>query len=212
MSIYDYVPTEEGKLVAWLESYYEQCVANQEELGLSEKSLLDLLAEIEEFKSGYGAIEIIKAQLRAAVTGKNNAKIAVVDRVRALTRGFKADENVTPATLSGLGVLKESTGSALRPIKNLTVQGKDDGVNILKWNRNGNAPGTIFLIEFRASASEPWQYAEPTTKTKFSHQKQIPGRKLFYRVSAFRGGVTSNTSAPVVVYGDTENTSLLAVA
>jgi hypothetical protein len=73
---------------------------------------------------------------------------------------------------------------------------------MLKWNRNGNAPSTNFVIESRLNSSNTWVFVAATTKTSFVHVDQIPGEFTWYRILSTRAGKNSGYCAQVSVYSD----------
>jgi len=101
--------------------------------------------------------------------------------------GFDADD-VTPSLI------------AAQTPTDLIVQGASSGTNALKFNRNGNKTGTIFIIEAKIGAATGYAMVGTTTKTNFNHTGQTPGVKAMYRVRAQRGDQFSDYSNEAVVY------------
>jgi hypothetical protein len=102
--------------------------------------------------------------------------------------GFDADDS----TPSPIGVQTPT---------DLTAQGASNGTNSMKFNRNDNKKGTIFIIEAKIGAATDYVMVGTTTKTSFNHTGQKPGVKAMYRVRAQRGEQFSEYSNEAVVYG-----------
>ena len=83
----------------------------------------------------------------------------------------------------------------------LTAEEFSTGVNALNWNRAGNKPNTIFVIEAQSGTTTQWTEVGSVTATKFDHVGQTPGVKTAYRVMANRAGMKSVASPSVTLYG-----------
>lgn len=153
-----------------------------------------------------------KAELKSVVSSKNAAKSDVVANVRALVREFKANPLVPQSVLNALGVIGQPNSGPVTTVSGLTVMGCDDGVNKLKWNRNGNTPSTLFIIETKLPTQSSWTIAGAVTRTSFDHENQAPGETRLYRIVSNRAGMASAPTTPVVVYGDTGDTALSIAA
>ncbi len=75
-----------------------------------------------------------------------------------------------------------------------------NGNNELRWNRNGDKPNTIFVIEAQIGEATEWTYVDSTAETKYTHTNQKPGTQIAYRVKATRKGESSPWSAVAVAY------------
>jgi hypothetical protein len=87
-------------------------------------------------------------------------------------------------------------------VSGLNITGCDDGVNMLKWDRSGNANGTMFLIESSLNGQTGWELVDVTTKVTYDHIDQIPGQRQFYRIKSKRASTTSPACPPEVVYAN----------
>ena len=83
----------------------------------------------------------------------------------------------------------------------LVATGTSDGTNHLKWKRNGNRQGTIFIIEGKIGAATTWSIVAAVTNSAYRHTNQTPGVKAEYRIKAKRGDLESGPSNTAVVYG-----------
>lgn len=114
------------------------------------------------------------------------------------------NEKVTESLKELLGLsVKSSNGgfSGVTVPMDLLVNGTSDGINHLKWSRNGNRQGTTFIIEVRIGDSNNWIIIDAVTNTKYDHKNQTPGVRIQYRVRAKRGDIESIASNIAIVYG-----------
>lgn len=72
----------------------------------------------------------------------------------------------------------------------------------MKWDRNANPQGTIFIIEAQDKPGLPWTLIGTTTKAVYEHTNQVPGKIQYYRVRAQRIDITSEPSNEAVVYAN----------
>ncbi len=101
--------------------------------------------------------------------------------------GFDADD-LTPSAV------------VLQAPQNLTVKGFSNGTNELKFDRNGNKTGTVFIIEGKVGESANYSIIGTTTKTSYRHAGQKPGVKIVYRIRAQRGEQFSEYGNEAVIY------------
>jgi hypothetical protein len=128
---------------------------------------------------------------------EGNALISLVKRT------MKSNANFSLAKYVEFGFDEDDlTPSAITPetVLDLSAKGASNGTNTLKFNRNGNKPGTIFLIEAKIGDAPDYIIVGTTTKTTFEHKGQKPGVKVVYRVRAQRGDDVSEPSNEAVVY------------
>lgn len=82
----------------------------------------------------------------------------------------------------------------------LVVSGASDGINKLKFNRNGNKPKTVFLVEAKIGNATDFVIIGTSMKQTFEHKNQKPGVKIVYRIRAQRGDDYSDYSNTANVY------------
>jgi hypothetical protein len=115
----------------------------------------------------------------------------------------KSDPTITNSTIEQLGFnVNDSVATNTTPNVplDLVVTGTSDGINTLKWSRNNNTQGTMFVIEARIGDTANYVMINAVTKSTFDHTNQIPGVKIHYRVKAKRGNLESGYSNVAVVY------------
>lgn len=117
---------------------------------------------------------------------------------------LKLNSNVPSSLIEQAGFNVDEGGrSSTAPNSplDLVVTGSSDGVNRLKWVRNGNPQGTLFFIEAKIGNSDKWEIVDTVTVAKYEHVNQTPGVKIQYRIRAKRGTVESQPSNTATVYG-----------
>ncbi len=200
MSTNDYLPTKDANLAVWLKNYVDACTELQDELGLSPARLQELQDEVTQYEIALDQYTTQIFAARGATATKNLKREQIVRRVRAYTREFKAKPDLSPGDLGLLGVVKTQTGQPLQMVTNLIIVPSAEGTNLIRWDRNGNSQTTNFIIECSAGGPTDYRVVASTTKTRFKHVNQIPGRPLWYRVLATRAGKTTPPCSAVSVY------------
>lgn len=200
MSQSGFIPAEDAAFEQWLENFAAVCDANNTTLGLSPTEVTTIEGYSTTFNGAMNNVAQTKASFQGAVSGKNANRRTITTAVRALAREFKANPAISAELLRQLGIVSDNSAGPVRTVTGLTATGCSNGVNELKWNRNGNSPVTSFVIEYALGLSNDWNFAGVTTKTTFDHENQTPGVFLRYRVISNRAGQTSAPSDPVSIY------------
>lgn len=203
MASQDFLPRTDAALNTWLANFAAKCNQYDSELGLTSTELLEISNFATDFAAVLKLIDEMKESLKGEVAGKNSLRSNATADVRAYAKRFKAIAGISPTILSSLGIVSNSSSGPVVTVNGLVVTGCSDGINFLKWNRNGNGPNTQFIIESSETGAGNWEFVSVTTKTSFNHEDQIPGEQQFYRIKSNRAGVTSNPCMPVVVYPST---------
>jgi hypothetical protein len=163
--------------------------------------------------AGNDAKTDIDAKIADATAAKEAAKSSTgakaVSRksgdavLRALIKKVEATPDVPVALILDLGMsVRDSKPTPVHPSTPtaLYVIGSDTGVNNLKWNRNGNKSGTMYIIEARVGESAVWQFVNATTRPDYEDAGRTPGQKVAYRVKAKRPAGESQYSNVATVY------------
>jgi hypothetical protein len=202
MGVSDFIPSTDLGLNAWLDNFVKKCEIYEAELGLDSETFGEITIAAADFRTKLSDVNETKETLRGQVTGKDTARKSTVSTMRAFAKEFKAIPGIDPAILSALNIIGGGTVGPVTVVTGLTVKGCDDGVNVLKWNRNGNAQGTQFIIESSPNGSTLWDLVDVVTRTDYKHTNQVPGEKQYYRIRSKRAGITSQPSPAVVVYAN----------
>ena len=204
----DYIPAKDPEFVTFGNNYSTVCANSATELGLSAPELTQISGVVNEFNEAYVAMNAAKLVYEGLVDAKNVARASAVSVIRSFTREFKANPTVSPATLGALGVVVNNPSVPVTPVTLLTATGCSNGENLLRWNRNGNSSGTQFIIEAKIGDSGAWNLVWVSSTVRFTHENQIPGQKISYRVTAIRNGQASAPCDPFVLYSEGEGFEL----
>lgn len=212
MSNSDFVPGSDPAFKAWLSNFAAKCELYETEIGLSAQQILTIQNQSATFSSNLDTVDAMKLELQGEVAGKDQARKIATTTARNFAKQIKGTPGVTPQILGALGIVSSNSTNPVVPVTNLSANGCSDGINRLKWNRNGNSTGTMFLIESRFENSTIWNFVAAVTKTSFNHENQTPGQTQYYRIKSTRSGITSNPSDPAVVYSNGDNASISIAA
>ncbi len=200
----DYMPKGKTQLQAWLNNFNAVASANMATLGLTAADITALSGTTGGFTSSVAVVKTAKANLKAATQGETSATRTVNATVRGVVRRIQSNAAVSPSLKGSLGINpRNAPRNHAPPVTptGLTAEGFSTGVNRLNWNRAGNKPNTIFVIEAQSGASTQWTEVGSVTATKFDHVGQTPGVKTAYRVTARRAGMASVASPAITLYG-----------
>ena len=193
----NYLPNKEADLVIWLANFVNIANANLAILGLVAADVDPVKALQPTLTANLNDVEAKKAAYMAAVDTKDATKDNVVAKVRILVNKIQANPAVTPSLKAQLGISTHDGGTypqhPVQPTELVAVLQSDGSIN-LTWNRNGNAPGTQFVIEYSSGATTNWILLDVITKTNYNHKGFPAGVPIKYSVKARKGGETSGTS------------------
>jgi hypothetical protein len=207
MNNFDYLPAGEAQFKLWYDNFVSKCDEYGTDLGLTTAQITAITNLKDQYSAKLAQVVTTKEVYEGAVSGKNLARKNSTTNIRAFAKQFKAIQGISPEILKELGIVSSTSTGPVRTVTSLDVVGCDDGVNKLTWDRNQNAFGTTFVIEYRIGSTGNWVFAGTTTKVTFNHGDQIPGQTVYYRVTSSRAGVSSAPSPAVGVYipqGETE--------
>lgn len=196
----------------WLTNFKAVALANDEVLELNADEVLALNSGTTGYSTSLTALEAAKKAQNSATTEKNASKAEITALVRSLSRKFKGNANVSETLLRALGILSTSTAGPVVTVTGVDVQACDDGVNTVKFDRNGNSPATTFIIEFKTPSGSDWLFGDAITKTTWNHEGQTPGQQVWYRITSARAGQRSAPSVPVAAYPNTDSNPLTIAA
>jgi hypothetical protein len=198
----DYIPAADAEFNNWLNNFAQKVELYESELELSAQDLLEIQGAKADFATDYSALLLAKKALEGSTETKNVTRESSTVTARKFAKKFKGIPGISPSVLSALGIVTSTTSGPVTVVTDLTVNGCADGVNTLKWKRNGNPQGTQFIIEVSPNGNTLWDLVDVVTKTKFDHTGQVPGERQYYRVRSKRAGISSVPSPSVVVYSN----------
>ena len=198
----DYIPRKEGDIVPWTENFVQVATANAAALGLATVDISALKTKNVDYATGLNLAIAKQAESKAATESKNIKKDAVIDTIRILARQVQAKPGVSDNLKSQLGLnIHDSSPSSLTPFppKDLSAEIGIGGVCVLKWNRNSNSPGTIFLIETSVNTMADWHLIGTTTKTMYNAHLSADKGRNYFRIKAQKGDIISDPSSETVI-------------
>ncbi|MBS1715827.1 MAG: fibronectin type III domain-containing protein [Armatimonadetes bacterium] len=206
-----YYHTKKSNFAAWMANFQSVAAANALALQLDVSELSEIAAANTQFAASFSAQETARAAAKGATAlcdQEWSEALAVVAKYNAQ---FQAIPNINPALLGQLG-LNVPGGGGTVPVfapSDLSATGSSNGVNALRWNRNGNESGTTYVIEASYGESGAWQIVDNSSRTKFDHDGQTPGQFVRYRVYAQCGATKSAPSGTASVYDPGAGLSLV---
>lgn len=195
------IPDQDAQFRSWADNFAIKAGENESELGLTPEQVDELMDAAAEYYSAYQEAQRLKSAYQGSVAMKREARGRLEALTRSIGKVILVDESISLDLKAELGMHVVKTPIAsIEPPTNLAAYPQAEGVNCLKWKRNGNSVHTVFIVEARTEDSNSWTYVGTTTKLKFNHQNQIPGEMITYRVHSQRGDQASGPSNQASVY------------
>jgi hypothetical protein len=194
----------EEQYCANLENFLTVATANREALGLTEEFIGELRSGLTRLRAGIAAAHAAADAHQCATSEKNALRESSTSGLRLAVKRIQAQQMVPVGVLISLGLSTPKTRtSPVQPIppQSLMVTGLDTGVNRLRWDKNGNRPGAVFMVEAREVPDGAFTFVGMSTRPAFDHEGQRPGRRVEYRVKATRSAGASDYSNTAVAYG-----------
>ncbi|MBS1714875.1 MAG: hypothetical protein JST30_11130 [Armatimonadetes bacterium] len=197
----DYNKLSDAQLSDWLANLAVTAAANSGTLGLTPPQIAQLNTANTAFAASL-TNKIAKANdAMVATMGKNDQRASSLLTVRTLANQWQANPNVPDSLIQQLGLNVHTNDHSERPVYQPTdfVALGCDQVNSLKWEKNGNFPNTVYMIELQLPGGE-WEILDSTMKAKYEHEGTTAGEQVSYRVYAQRGTKKSLPSNVATVF------------
>ena len=202
-----YYPTNDTQLIVWLNNFVTVANANLAALGLVAADMTPITTLQPTYTTTVNDVEIKKAALASATETKEATKEAVIQKFRLVVNRIQVNPAVTPALKAQLGISTNEGGKypqhPVVPNELMATLIPEAGIE-LDWSRNGNGPGTQFVIEYRVLPSATWQLLDIITKTSYLHSGVALGTGIEYHIKARKGTQTSAPCNTVVVHTGAE--------
>lgn len=198
----DYIPSKEGDIIPWTENFITVANANLTTLGLIETDITAIATKKVDFTTKLNNAIAKQAESKAATESKNISKDDLVTNIRVLAKQIQARPGVPNNLKEQLGLtVPNPTPTPLQPVTPTELSAKinTSGHAQIKWNRNGNPSGTIFLIETSNNYSTGWQITGSTTKTTYITPLTLQLGSNYIRVKAQKGELTSEPSNVIII-------------
>lgn len=183
-------------------------------LGYDAVAIDDTIAAYTDFHADLTTVTNTKAAARAAVKSKEEQRVTSSTIVRAYAQQIKNNPLATNAIKTAFGI--NVTTSATPPVtvpSSLSAAPSASGSCLIRWNKNGNISGTVYLIETKIGDTGEWTFTASSTKASYKDTAATPGVQKSYRVRAQRGSATSEPCSSVTIYnGEGEGFGGLQVA
>lgn len=202
MASRDYIPSKEGDIIPWMENFIAVANANLPALGLVALDITTITGKKTDYSTKLNAATAKQAESKAATEAKNMSKTGLIDNARALARQIQARPGVPDNLKEQLGLnVADPIPTPLIPQQPTEFSATigAGGLCSMRWNRNGNAQGTVFLIESSQNFSTGWQINATSTKTSYEMQLPFPIGQNYFRIRAQRADLTSEPSNIAVV-------------
>lgn len=201
----DYIPKPELATITWAKSFAKAAEENLSEVGLTQAEIDALKVRIEEFADARKDAVSLHVRAQAATTKKDKSLEALLSDARRLAQAARNSPAADNGLLIKLGLTtkmpKRRRVHPERPT-DLTAEGLATGQVKLKWSRNGNPKGTIFIVEARLYDGSGWQFVASVLKPSYVDLYRRPGVKIDYRVTARRTDFKSPPSSVAVAWGN----------
>lgn len=210
-----YYQMNKPELRTMMQTFTTVATANSATLGLSPGQVTEISGQNTLFNTSLNDQVAAQATARGAVTDCTNERTDTIELIGRFSAMFKANPAVTDELIAQLGLPPRNQGGDHLPVydpTNLSALGCSNGVNQLKWNKNGNLAGVTYVIEAAYDGSTDFEIVDLSTSTKFEHFDQTPGREVVYRVFARRRNIRSGYSNTAVIYAGGGQQALLKVA
>lgn len=194
-------PTEFAPIFVDMVTIYEN---NKSELGITGDDMTESTAARDNLTSAIADNQVKKDAFEASEAALKDAHFAAAEIADSRNAMIKANKKISNPIKESLNISTSLSIPATSPLSapiELTVVGFDNGINKLKWKRNGNTQSTQFILEQRIGDAGAWQFLDTLTATRYEHTGQTPGTKIYYRITAKRSSQSSGHSNIAVVYG-----------
>lgn len=210
-----YYKLGDTQLRTWADNFYQVATVNAAVLDLDPAELSSIDAARDAYVFALDNVAAARALSMGATATKNTEKGDLLDIVSLFANQFQSNPAVSDELIAELGLVVRGEGGGtvpLYPADGLTATGCSNGVNALKWQANGNEPGTTYLIQAAYDGTTDWEYVDVTTKTRYDDGDQTPGRSVLYRIIAKRSDDQAPPSNVAALYsgGGTAQTAQVA--
>lgn len=185
-----------------LHAFFEAAGRNAEVLGLAEKDLEVLLAEIDVLGGAMEAVVTARAAWLAAATAKDEQLDLMRKKIGGYAAAWRADAAIPDPVLDELMVAPHVVRRRVsRPsvVTDLVVSATGGGLITLRWGSGGNIKGTVYQIEVCSSPDGHWVLIDTVTARKFVREFS-PGVPVWFRVRAKRGSRVGGVCNPVSMW------------
>jgi hypothetical protein len=172
--------------------------------GVPAAQLTALTTSTTALDAGITAVTAARAASKAATEQQEAAREEILAALSAIGDTIYINPDVTPQMIAEAGYAvhdQQKTKHFPTQATGLTATPDATGTVLFTWGANGNVYGVTYVIEGRASESDPWSFVATTTRLRLSVPGFTPGATHWFRVTASHNGQSSAPSAPVAIWG-----------
>lgn len=206
-----YYEMSKPELVGMMTTFASVAAANTGALGLDPAEVTAINTQKTDYTTAFNDQLAAQAAASGTVAACDQEKADTIALLSRYNAEFKANPAVSDELIAQLGLPPRNQGGGSIPVyvpTNLSALGCSNGVNSLRWEANGNAQGTTYLIECAYDGTQDWEIVDASTVLRYDHEDQTPGRPVEYRVSAKRSSVRSAPSNTASIYSGGGSSSL----
>ena len=199
----NYIPNLDTDFFTFGTTLAQTLAADPDGYGLTPAEATALANAVAQVGQAIQDVDMRKAELASTVEQKVALRREAEQLIRPLVRRIQANSTVTREQKVQAGLPLYDTKpshSAPLPPTDLVVNATATGTHHLSWDRNGNAPGTHFIVECQQGNDTTWRMVDVVEATALEHPGNTPGEKIVYRVRARRGKIESPHSNHAGVY------------
>lgn len=199
------LPIKDAQYGPWIINFASVATANATLLNLTSGQTTTLTGLANAFETAMLENTAAKLNAKTKAATKRNMRTASEAAFRPTAKIIAANPNIDNDLKGELGIsLTPNPVGPVVPASELSSDGYASGVNRLRWNRNGNAQGTTFIIEASYNAGITWAIIGTTNRCTYAHTGQTPGVPVSYRVISQRKDTQSEPSSTTCVYSPSE--------
>ena len=147
-----FFPRSLKEFIIWFRNFITVATANMATLNLTQEQLDEMNQSLSKLVTALDNVASTKSAAKQAVVFKNTLFSEAIAMVRMFNAIFQSNKEIPPNLIEALGLkVHDTTPSHEVPfrVSDLKVLGQDNKINKIEWNKNGNKPGTQYIIEVK---------------------------------------------------------------
>lgn len=203
MASTSYLPVKDAALAQWLTNFVAVANVNMSTLRLTPSDLASLQSVAQQFHNDITVADTAKQAAMTATHTKKHSRTQGDAAARTLVKRIQGIPNVPPTLIQQLGMTVPAPQRKVVPLtipQTLQAVVQPTTQILLTWDINGNAPGTLYVMESKCGEAGTWTTINTQTAARMFDGGCTPGMTTYYRVSSKRGTRTSLPSAEAIVY------------
>ncbi len=198
-----FFPRSIEEFINWFRTFVTVAAANLVTLKIDQTLIDEWNVKLDALIAAQNTVDLTKSAAREAVVDKDNKWNILIDIASEYNGIFQSDKKVPQEVIEALGLHRHDTTPSHEvpfPPTDVKVIGSPKGIHKIYWSKNGNKPGTQYIIEVKYALDGAFQNVDTITATRYDHQNQKPGVPAWYRITPRRGKLLGDPSETVGVY------------